>query len=197
MSTSKFEIENFDGNNDFNLWKEKMMAHFGNLGLELEKALEGKSGTGDDILKKARNTILSDTVLRKVIKEKTTSEMWNKLEELYLTKALPNRIYLKHKFYSFKMDEPKSIDEFTKLVSDSENLEIKIDEEDQAIFLLNSLPPAFDHLRDTIKYSKESLTIEEVATAAYSKELELDLKANGKRNGEVLNVQERKEKKVC
>lgn len=75
-----------------------------------------------------------------------------------------------------------------------ENLEIKIEEEDQAIFLLNSLSPAYDHLRDTIKYSKESLTLKEVAAVAYSKKL--DLKSNGKMTGEVLSVQGRKEKRV-
>jgi oligoendopeptidase F len=90
-------------------------------------------------------------------------------------------------------DESKSIDEFKKLVSELENLEIKIDEEDQAIFLFNSLPPAYDHLRDTIKYSKESLTPKEVSATAYLKELDLKLNGNlAKRNGEALNVQERK-----
>lgn len=78
--------------------------------------------------------------------------MWSKLDELYLTKALPNQNYLQRKFYSFNIDESKSfddnIDEFTKLVSNLENLEIEIEKEDQAIFLLNSLPPAYDHLRD-------------------------------------------------
>lgn len=68
-----------------------------------------------------------------------------------MTKALPNRIYLKQRFYSFKMDENKSIDEnvdeFTKLLSDLENMEVKIDDEDQAIFLLNSLPRVYDQFK--------------------------------------------------
>lgn len=93
------------------------MTHLGNLGLEevLTKPSKTDASTKANTLKKARNTIilsLSDTVLRKVIKEKTAFEMWSKLGELYLTKTLPNRIYLKQKFYSFKMDESKSIDEF-------------------------------------------------------------------------------------
>ena len=59
-----------------------------------------------------------------------------------------------------------------------ENLDVKIDEEAQAIFLLNSLPKQYDQLRDTLKYGKEPLSREEVMGAAYSKEL--DLKGNGK-----------------
>ena len=33
-SSSKVEIEKFDGSNDFGLWKMKMLAHLGNLGLD-------------------------------------------------------------------------------------------------------------------------------------------------------------------
>ena len=60
--------------------------------------------------------------------------MWLKLEQLYMTKTLTSRIYLKQKFYNFKMDEGKSIDddvnEFIKLVSDLDSLHVKIDEKD-------------------------------------------------------------------
>ena len=93
----------------------------------------------EEVMKRARNTIilsLGDQVLRKVIKEKTAAAMWLKLEQLYMTKTLPSRIYLKQKFYSFKMDEGKTVDnninDFTKLISDLESLEVEIDEEDQA-----------------------------------------------------------------
>ncbi|PON39316.1 hypothetical protein TorRG33x02_343070, partial [Trema orientale] len=88
------------------------------------------------------------------------------------------------------------IDEFTKLVSDLESLNIKLEEEDQAIFFLNSLPKQYDQLRDTLKFGKETLTLEEVTAATYSKEL--DLKANGKHsktNGEGLTVRGRTDKK--
>ena len=59
MLTSKF-----DGKNNFNLWREKMMAHLGNLGLD--EALKGETKMSPsleaiekaEILKKARNTII-------------------------------------------------------------------------------------------------------------------------------------------
>ena len=178
------------------------MAHLGNLGLDEALRRESKMSSSlnekekAEILKKARNAIilsLSDQILKKVVKEKSTAEMWMKLEQLYMTKALPNRIYLKQRFYGFKIDETKTIDEnineFTKLVDDLENLEFEVDEEDQTIFFLNSLPKQYDQLRDTLKYGKKSLSFDEVVSAAYSKEL--DLKANGKQfkpNGEGLNV---------
>ena len=51
---------------------------------------------------------------------------------------------------ALKMDEAKSIDEnineFTKRIIDLENLDVSIDEEDQAIFPLNSLPKEYNHV---------------------------------------------------
>ena len=136
-----------------------MEAHLGNLGLD--EALKGESKMSieltlerkTEILKKEKNTIilsLSDQILRKLVKEKSAAGMWLKLEALYMTKSLPTRIHLKQKFSSFKMDDQKSvddnIDDFTKLINDLENLDVKIDDEDQAIFLLNSLPKPYEQL---------------------------------------------------
>jgi len=209
MSTFKSDIEKFDGKNDFLLWKENMTTHLGILGLDdALKGLAKMPQTMSDekkevVMKRASNTIilsLGDQVLRKVIKEKTAAAMWLRLEQLYMTKTLPSRIYLKQKFYSFKMDEGKTVDDnindFTKLISDLESLEVEIDEEDQAIFLMNSLPKPYEQLKDTLKYGKETLSLDEVISAAYSKEL--DLKSNGKiakATSEGLNVRGRPEKK--
>ena len=41
MSSMKAEVEKFDGKNDFGLWRIKMEAHLGNLGLD--EALSGES----------------------------------------------------------------------------------------------------------------------------------------------------------
>ena len=75
MSTSKFEVERFDSRNDFSLWRAKMMAHLGNLGyeeaLKKESEISIKLENKEDVLKKAKNTIilsLSDQALRKDVK---------------------------------------------------------------------------------------------------------------------------------
>ena len=70
-----------------------------------------------------------------------------------------------------------------------ENLDVKINEEDHVIFLLNSLLKKYDHLCDTLKYGKKTLSLAEVMGAAFSKEL--DLKGNSeniKQHGEGLNI---------
>nr|KYP48062.1 Retrovirus-related Pol polyprotein from transposon TNT 1-94 [Cajanus cajan] len=51
-----------------------------------------------DMIKKARSAIilcLGDKALREVAKEKTTVAMWLKLESLYMTKSLAQKLYLK------------------------------------------------------------------------------------------------------
>ena len=113
------------------------------------------------------------------MKEPTAMGVWRALEADYQAKTLPNRIYLKQSFASFKMSEQNSIEEnldgFLKLVDDLASLNIMVPDEDQAIQVLSSLPPQYDSLVHTLKYgnSKETLTLKEVTTSAYSKEVEL------------------------
>ena len=85
---AKFEIEKFNGNNDFGIWRLKMHALLVQNGLQ--KALKGNNALSDklldnekdELLEKAYTHILlflSDGVLRKVAQEKTASGIWQKL----------------------------------------------------------------------------------------------------------------------
>lgn len=123
--------------------------------------------------------------------------VWRASEGDYQTKTLPNCIYLKQSFASYKMDENKSIEEnldkFLKLVDDLAILNINVSYDNQAIQILTSLPAQYDSLVHTLKYGngKETLTIKEVTTIAYVKEAELKEKGLGKRpnpNDEGLTV---------
>lgn len=201
-SVTKFKMEKFDGKGDFGMWKFKMLMQLELQGLgkvlEDESAEESSSEKDDSDSKlkakeeldpkakekdtRVRNLIcssLTNIVLRKVMKEQTAKGVWKALEADYQTKTLPNRIYLKQSFASFKMSEQKSIEEnldgFLKLVDDLASLNILVSDEDQAIQVLSSLPPQYDSLVHTLKYgnSKETLTLKEVTTSAYSKEAEL------------------------
>ena len=79
------------------------------------------------------------------MKEYTAMGVWKALEADYQTKTLPNIIYLKQSFASFKMSEQKTIEEnldvFLKSVDDLVSLNIMVSDEDQAIQVLSSLPP--------------------------------------------------------
>ncbi|GJX69946.1 zinc finger, CCHC-type containing protein [Tanacetum coccineum] len=108
------------------------------------------------IRKKAYGTLIlcfGDRVLREITKETTATGIWKKLETLYMTKSLANRLYLKKKLYTFQMHPDKSqseyIDEFHKQVDDLAAIDIAISDEDQAFLLLTSLPSYYNNLKMT------------------------------------------------
>lgn len=122
MTSARIEVEKFDGRGDYTMWKEKLMAHLDILGLsaalkeeeETQPAVSVPKATEEDSKevkekrealeekqRKARSTIVlsvSDMVLRKIKKEKTAASMLNALDKLYMSKALPNRIYLSRSY---------------------------------------------------------------------------------------------------
>ena len=196
----RFVMEKFDGKGDFSLWKYKLLGQLEIQGLasvlieEPSTTIDTKSEDGTEVkeakvdpktaekdvrVKNLLSTCLCDTILRKIMHEPTALGMWKALEQDYQTKSLPNRIYLKQSFASFKMEEWKSIEEnldtFLKLIADLASLKIVVSDEDQAIQLLTSLPSSYEPLVHTLKYGtgKETLTVNEVVSSAYAKEAEL------------------------
>ncbi|MBA0858752.1 hypothetical protein Goshw_000039 [Gossypium schwendimanii] len=106
MATTWFEIENFDGEINFNLWQVRMMA------------------------------ILVQTGLKKeVLMEKTSSALWKRLGTLYATKFLTNCLVLKECLFMFRMSEGEllrdHISQFITLLNGLKNVEVHIDDEDQ------------------------------------------------------------------
>ncbi|GJX55785.1 zinc finger, CCHC-type containing protein [Tanacetum coccineum] len=63
------------------------------------------------------------------------------------------------------------IDEFNKIVLDLANIEVKFEDEDLALLLLTFLPASYKHFVDTLLYGREALTLEDVMTTLYSKEI--------------------------
>jgi hypothetical protein len=106
---------------------------------------------------------------------KSAAELWNKLEELYMTKSLANKLRLKERLYTIRMAEGTSIqshlNEFNSICVDLESLDVKIDDEDKAILLVVSLPPSFKHFKEIMVYENHtSLTFENVKSNLLSKE---------------------------
>ncbi|GKB27894.1 retrovirus-related pol polyprotein from transposon TNT 1-94, partial [Tanacetum coccineum] len=86
--------------------------------------------TKAELNKKAYSAVilcLGNNVLREVIGETTAVGVWSKLETLYMTKSLANKLYLKKKLYTFYMPVVRKIsehiDEFNKIVLDLPNIE--------------------------------------------------------------------------
>ncbi|KAA0037675.1 Retrovirus-related Pol polyprotein from transposon TNT 1-94 [Cucumis melo var. makuwa] len=139
---------------------------------------------------------LLDEVFRLVDEATTTAELWKKLESLYLTKSLPNKIYIKEKFFGYKMDQSKSLEEnlneFQKIVVNLNNISEKMSDENQAIILLNSLPETYREVKAAIKYGRDSLTMSIVLDALKTRNLKIKKE---RKDGELLMARGRSDKK--
>jgi hypothetical protein len=212
MASTKFELEKFDGRNDFGLWRLKMRALLVHQGLldalrgvnpltlptdASEKDKKENDVKWKGILDKAHSTIilsLGDRVLREVSKETTVAGIWSKLEGLYMTKSLVNRLYLKKRLYTFHMASGKTIedhtDDFNKLILDLSNIDVVLEEEDQAVIFLTSLTHSYEHFVDTLMYGRDILTIEEVLSAVNSRELKKRTENQEETSGSGLMLEE-------
>ncbi|GJZ20844.1 zinc finger, CCHC-type containing protein, partial [Tanacetum coccineum] len=173
MEGTEFDIEKFDANNDFGLWHVKM------------KALPEQQGLATGVFTCSHSYHQGD---------KCSGDLKKKLETLYMTKSLANRLYLKKKLYTFNMHPGKSqseyIDEFHKLVGDLAAIDTAISDEDQAFLLLTSLPSSYDNFVETLLYGRDTLKLEDVLTTLNSKELQNMTEAKGD-GGEGLYVRGR------
>ncbi|KAK3010279.1 hypothetical protein RJ639_011887 [Escallonia herrerae] len=188
---TKYDLEKFNGSNDFSLWRKKMHAVLIQQGLL--KALKGKQGLPDtmysdvkeDMLERAHSVLLlclANNVLRKVSQKTTAAGLWLKLESLYMMKSLTNCMYLKQRLYTLRMKESPSIsdhlDEYNKVILDLKNVDIKIKDEDKGFLLMCSLPPSYEHLVTTLLYGKDSIFMEEVDDVINSQELRKKVSKN-------------------
>ncbi|KAJ8642178.1 hypothetical protein MRB53_018872 [Persea americana] len=102
------------------------------------------------------------------MRETSAKELWQKLEEKYMTKSLENRIYLKKKLFRFVCRQGISMTEylndFNKIIADLMNIDVKIDNDDKA-FLLNPLLDSYDHFAHTLINEKTEVKYDIVSAA--------------------------------
>ena len=87
---------------------------------------------------------LTQDIKYHVLHETSARQPWEILKKKYLTKSIESRLQLKRRFYLFQTKKGLSIDEhinnYTNLLTTLVNVDVKIEEEDKAVILLNSLP---------------------------------------------------------
>src|SRR3954468_20792952 len=182
VSSAKYEVPKFDGGTSFSLWKIRMKSSLTLQGLW--KAVVEKFDEDSDEFKKtdlkerALSAIfmsVTDNVLREIADEETASGAWKKLESLYAGKSLTNRLYLKKRLYTLRMEEGSVVKEhlyaFNLIIMDLGNVDIKVESEDQAMILLCSLPRSYDTFVDTLLYGKDSISLDDFSSALKSREL--------------------------
>ncbi|KAH9685060.1 hypothetical protein KPL70_013801 [Citrus sinensis] len=190
MAHPKVDLEKFTGKNDFNMWKVKMKALLITQGLgdalepvtkkegiEASSSLTPQQAT--DIDKRARSTIilsLGDSVIREVAKEKTVADLWAKLETIYMTKSLTNRLHIKKRMFTLKMAEGSSlddyIDEFNRVCDTLETIDESLSDESKALLLVSSLPQSYSNFVDALMYGRQTLSLDEVKAALNTRGLQ-------------------------
>ncbi|KAK5839321.1 hypothetical protein PVK06_008098 [Gossypium arboreum] len=124
----------------------------------------------------------SNEILQDVMKEKTVAALWKRLEQICMSKTLTSKLHMKQRLYAHRLEEGASVHEhlivFKEILSNLEAMEVQYDKEDLGLILLYSLPPSYSTFRDTILYSRESLTVDEVydSLTSYDKIKHLVLK---------------------
>lgn len=49
----------------------------------------------------------------------------------------------------------EQIDDFNKITDDLVNIDVKLEEDDKALLLLNAIPRIYDHFKDAMLYGRE------------------------------------------
>ena len=173
VSNSKFEVEKFDGTNNFSMWQCEVMDIL--IQQELDIALEDKYL--DKINRQACDTIrlcLAKDQKYFVMSETKAKELWKMLEDKYMMKSVENRLYLKKKLFRFQyragISMSEHLNDYNKILADLQNLEVEIKDEDKALLLLNSLPDTYDHLITTLLYGKNEIKFNDVSNALTNNE---------------------------
>ncbi|KAG6437470.1 hypothetical protein SASPL_102387 [Salvia splendens] len=126
---------------------------------------------------KAHSTImlcLSDDVIIEVAEQETAVAHWTKLESLYMTKSLTNKLLLKQRLFRLRMQEgmplQDHLENLNKILLDLRNVDVKVKDEDVALILLVSLPESYENFVESFMTGKETLSLEDVRSALHIRE---------------------------
>jgi hypothetical protein len=63
------------------------------------------------------------------------------------------------------------LDKFNRIILDLKNVDVKVEDEDQALILLRLLPTSHDYFVNTLLYKRDSLSSKDIKASLNSKEL--------------------------
>lgn len=128
--------------------------------------------------RKSRSTIrlcLVDYVLFNVLGEDTAKTLWDKLGNLYQSKSLVNKLFLRKKLYLLRMSDGDLVIEhlnaFNIVINQLLSVDIKITKEEKCISILCSFSYFWDGLVVAIRSNNTTLKINDVVRFLFSKEM--------------------------
>ena len=167
-----FEIELFNGRNNFTLWQSTVKDLLIQRGLYA--TLGGKKPTEVDDTKwgdmklQAASTIwlaLAPEIKYDVLEEDNPKNLWEKLTKTYHSKSLANKLFLKKDLFGLKMEEDGDLrdhlNRFNGLINQLNNLDEKLKDEDKAVLLLVSLPKKYNTVMTSLLVGKTKLDLDE------------------------------------
>ena len=118
---------------------------------------------------------LADDIITEITKEDTASGLWLKLENLYMTKSLTNKLLLKQCLFSLRMQEGMSLrdhlDQLNTILLELRNIDVKVEDEDATLIPLVSLPLSYENLVRLFIVGKDTISLEEVRSSLHYREL--------------------------
>ena len=115
-----------------------------------------------------------------------------RLEQLYIETFLPSKLFLLEKFFRYKLDLSKDIDEnleyFTKFVQDIKLTGDKSIDECSPIMLLNAILDSYSDFKFAIKYGRDSVNLDTLVIGLKSKEIDLKMNRPSSNQYEVNSV---------
>ncbi|XP_062089122.1 uncharacterized protein LOC133795680 [Humulus lupulus] len=162
---AKFELENFDGTCHFSLWRESLKGILVHQKVAKmvgdAKLLEGKKveeiAKMEEMAYHTTIMYLSNSVRRKLTTETTTMGQ--------VGTTIHEAINLLERLYDFRMNSSLSlddnIDKFNETIVGLSNIKHEVDEENQAIILLRSLPIAYQEVKAAIKYGRDVISFDD------------------------------------
>ncbi|GJR46767.1 hypothetical protein Tco_1314870 [Tanacetum coccineum] len=140
--------------------------------LEEKQQNEMKDDVWKMMQKKASSTIrltLAHEIKYNVLKEKTPKDIWDKLTNIYASKSLTHRLFLKMELYSLKLEKGSNLHDyfnsFNQLVCQLANVDDAIKDEEQALLMLSSLPISYKPFVQNMLTGRTTLTFEDVLKA--------------------------------
>ena len=92
-----------------------------------------------------------------------------------MQKSVENKLYLKKKLFRFDYKKGISmaehLDDFNKIITNLLNLDVKIEDEDKALLLLNSLPESYEFLVTILLHGITNIDFEDVSNALINNEM--------------------------
>ena len=119
LMDSKFEVVRFDGTGNFGLWqtrvKDLLAQHGISRALNERKPAEVDDDKWEEMQVQACATIrlcLLDQIMYHVMDKTSPKQIWDMLEEQFISKTLTQKLYLKQKLYGLKMQKGSDLPEY-------------------------------------------------------------------------------------